>query len=215
MANLQPPKSAPKPQPRHRRKLKAVNLDDPNYKVFYLVNALAACFYFFQLVCFTFHKMLFNVNATPMPPPHLKSFCLLVSIHLRPQYMVFRITLLCSIPAQRFQNKPWGAVTRGSSSVNNLRMVLRVQEEMSCCLPILLCTIPLQTHPATLSRFQILQQHLQEIPCPPQIYQQHQPVIQPQKIIQSQKQEIRQLTNSQIGWARRKHHMTWPSARKE
>ena len=49
MADRQPPKSAPKPEPKHRRKLKDVDLDYPNDKTFHLVSIWAACFYFFSV----------------------------------------------------------------------------------------------------------------------------------------------------------------------
>ena len=75
--------------------------------------------------------------------PRLNIYCLPVSIHLRPWDTVLCMTFLWSISAQQFQNELWGAVSRGSSSVNNLRIVSRVVEEMFCCLPILSSHIPL------------------------------------------------------------------------
>ena len=51
-------------------------------------------------------------------------------------------------------------------------MVSRVVEDISCRLPIISCPLPLQPHPATLSRYRIFQQHHQEMPCPPPSYQQ-------------------------------------------
>ena len=213
MADRRPPKSAPKPQPKHRRKLKDVDLGDPNDKAFYLVSA---CFYFFQRSRsrFIFSGVRVSLWMPHQRPPHLKSYCLPVPIHLRPRDMVFRITLLCSIPVRRFKNKPRGAVSIGSLTVKNLIMVLRVVDEMLCRLPILSCLLPLKIHPATLSRFRIRQQQRLDIPCLPPIYQQYHPMIQPPKIIQSKKHESRQLKNSQIGWARGKPHMPWTSARK-
>ena len=208
-------KSASKPQPKHRRKLKDVYLDDPNDKAFHLVSAWAACFFLNRSRSRFFSAFSFHCECHTNFPPHLKLYCLLVSIHLRPRYMVFRVTLIYSIPARRFQNEPWGAVSIGSSSVNNLRMVSKLVEEMLCRLPIILFPLPLQPHLATLSRYRIHQKHRQDMLCPTPIYQKQHPVIQPPKILQSQKHEIRQFKNSHIWWARGKPHMWLPSARKE
>ena len=112
-------------------------------------------FLFFSVCAFHISQHVVHCNCHTNAPPHLKFCCLPVSIHLRPQYMVLHMTLLYSIPERRFQNELKGAVLKGSSSVKNLRMVSRVVEEMSCRLPILLCALPLQPHPETLSRCQI------------------------------------------------------------
>ena len=67
MAGRRRPKSAPKPQPKHSRKLKDVNLDYPNDKAFNLISA----FFIFPAFAFVFNffqSLRFTVNVTPTPP---------------------------------------------------------------------------------------------------------------------------------------------------